>query len=404
MRYLRLLNKLFWGAGMPGVLLLLYPILLLIITRKRSMSQAAEVDVSASIQIIYVLLCLFFGFIFFVNKGKRAFKAFILKGPSLFLFLFIILGFISALWSSNPSLSVFRAIENLSFLVIIHAIVFILISKYGPEDILRWAIFYAVWNLVVDILFNVKMVGLDFLALPFTASRLFFPLFFFLFLFLTKNKILKILMLSFAILGVSNKIYFGISAGLIALLFSDFKYKFYFGFIAFIVLLSYMYLGLEDLLLNTVYYGRDSIGLEDSSGRNQIWSYLYKEGLKKPFLGHGFVAGEVDLLASSAWEGAINSHNSFMSAFVNNGILGFMLILIYFLYTIKNSFSKVFPRKKWLPAIMSTTIMVFVINMAAPGIGSRVYGAWIPSVFLLTLILGLRYKFINLKITSKKVS
>ena len=386
----------FLATGFSGVLLLLYPVMIFIITRKRSLNSASQVDTSAGIQIIFAIIALFLGLRFFL-KNTQILKNFVLKGPTLFLVCYTLLGLLSAFWSSNPTLTIYRAIECLAFLLLIHMVVIKMIDKYDFKSIIVWVAFYAVWNLVFDALTLIKFRGFDFLIYPFTASRLFFPLFFFIFMFLVNSKSLKVLMLLFAILGLSNKIYFGICAGMISLIFSGHKYKFYFIFIAIFLYFLYLFLGIEDLLLSTVYYGRESTGLDDSSGRNQIWTFLYEQALNKPIFGHGFVAGETNLLSNSVFNGAINAHNSFMSAFVNNGIIGLLLIIIYFISAIKYSFSTYFPKNKWLPAIIGTIFLVFIVNMAAPGIGSRVYGSWLPSVFIITMILGLRIKFKRLK-------
>ena len=64
------------------------------------------------------------------------------------------------------------------------------------------------------------------------------------------------------------------------------------------------FFGFDEVLLNSLFYGRDSIGLEDASGRKQVWKYLINAGLEKPLIGYGFASGELSLLSVSSWKGA----------------------------------------------------------------------------------------------------
>lgn len=392
LKLIKVFKGYFAAAGITGKLLLLYPVMIALLTRKRALDKASVIDASASLQIIFMFIC-FFIITRRYKKNKLFFKKILFNSPSFFLILYTVLGFLSTLWSSGPTLTLFRSFECLTFILLITDVIIVLIRRYSPDVIVKWIIFYGLWNLAAGILLRVKLIGLDFFLDPFVANRLFFPLFFFIFLILGTKKIPKIIMLVFGILGLSNKVFFGIAAGLSSFVFGKTKYKLLFIFITTVIIVAVSYIGLDNLLLNTLYYGRESVGLDDSSGRDAIWAYLLEKGMEKPFFGYGFAAGEANLLAINVDFQAINAHNTFISAFVNNGIIGLLILILYFLSALKMGFSKYFPKDKWRTAVIASLIMVVVVNSAAPGVGGRLYGAWIPSVFIVTFFIAMKIKF-----------
>lgn len=391
-KWFKLFKNYFTAAGITGALLLLYPVLIMLLTRKRALDEAASVDASAGIQILFI------GFCFFIittqySKHKILYKKMLIQSPSFFLILYTVLGFLSFLWSSGPTLTLYRSFECLTFLLLITDVMIKLMTRYDYKTIVKWVIFFALWNLSVDIILRLKTMGASYFSNPFAASRLFFPLFFFIFLILGRKKIPKLIMLVFAVLGLSNKVFFGIAGGLSSFAFGKTKYKIIFVSVTVTIMLAVSYIGLDNVLLNTLYYGREATGLEDSSGRDAIWTYLYEKGMEQPFFGYGFSAGEVNLLSKNVDFQAINAHNTFISAFVNSGAVGLTILILYFLAALKMGFSKFFPKDKWRTAVLASMIMVVIVNMAAPGIGGRVYGAWTPSVFILTFFIAMKIKF-----------
>ena len=385
------------AAGLPGVLLLFFPIIILIVTRRRVLTEATTVDASSTVQIVFIGLCSLVLTHFLFRNSKVLITKILFNSPLVFFLLYIILCFFSAFWSPNSFLTLYRSLECLVFLVLIVVVLSNLVQRYSLDTIILWSIYFAFWNLIIDMFYRFKITGFNPFTLPFRPSRLFFPLFFFLILFLGKKTLPKLLSVVVSILGFSNKIFFGVALGFLSFLLGDIKNKLLFFLV--IILLGFLiaYIGVDELLLNTVFYGRDSVGIEDSSGRNYVWNYLIEKGQEKPILGFGFAAGELFLLSNALFDGAINAHNSFVSAFVNIGIIGVILILLFFVGVFKLVISYKFPKEKWKPALIGSVIMVFVVSMAAPGIGSRVYGSWIPSIYIIVLVIALKFKFQYLK-------
>lgn len=85
--------------------------------------------------------------------------------------------------------------------------------------------------------------------------------------------------------------------------------------------------------------------------------------------------------------GAINGHNSFISASISLGYAGIILLLIFFLKMFCTTFSRYIPPEYRAPLI-GCFLVGFLQCMGNPGLGSRVYGGWIPVMFLFTLICG----------------
>lgn len=389
------LKKLFMAAGLPGYLLFMQYILLFFVKRRRDLELYSSIDTSALAQIIYVMVIFALSFYVLILQNPR--KGLVLfSAPQLFLLLYIVICFISMYWSNNIYITGFRAFETLAYLMLISWLVYNLIDRLDFQDIIEWSILWIIWTLFWSVATNVKIIGIEYLKSPFDATRLSAPMLFFFALLLTKRKYLKYPILIFVVLAVSNKIYFGIAFGLIGFYFGDSKHKMWLFLIILSLLATLVFIDIEELLLKTIYYGRDSVGLEASSGRNKIWDMSWEAFLQKPAFGYGFVKGESDILYKN-FKGAISTHSFFFSGLLGTGILGTTFLILYFWSVFKKASSRFFPAHKWRPAMISTFIMGLIVSLTAPGIGGRVFGSWIPVVLIFTLISGLQIKFANYK-------
>lgn len=385
------LEKLLHAGGVPGYFFLLYSIVMFIVKRQRNVDDYATVDASALVQIVYTVVVFFFSFYhLFVAKYRKINMIF--RKPQIFLLFYIGICFLSMLWSSNIFISGFRAFEMLSFLMLISLLVENLLTKLDAQNIIEWAVFWVIWELFWSIATSVKLMGFSYLFWPFESSRLVIPMLFFFALMLTKRKWFKFIIIVFSILAVSNKVYFGIAFGLIGYFFGNSKYKvLLFSFILTIIL-SLIFIDFEELLKSTLFYGREAVSMTETSGRDQIWSLAWNSFLERPIFGYGFVAGESNILHSE-FRGAISTHNFFLSGLLGTGIVGTFFLVLYFISTFILGKSRYFPAINWRPAMVSTFIMCLIVSLTAPGIGGRVYGSWLPVVFMFTLISGLQLKF-----------
>lgn len=359
--------------------------------RGRGFEQNTALDFSAWSQMVYVIVVFMITFDILFRQNPFKCKLLLVK-PQRFLLYYILVCFISMFWSSNVFLTGFRAFESLTYLMLISLVIYNVVSRLSYQDIMEWAVLWIIWHLFWSVLTGINSMGFQYLLWPFQASRLAVPLFFFFALLFTKHKFFKYLILIFCVLAVSNKTYFGMALGLMGFLFGNSKYKAWIFGLAASVLLLLVFVDLEALLLKTVFYGREAVALSNTSGRDKIWEIALEGFFESPILGHGFVAGE-SMVLFRHFTGAINTHNFLLSGMLGTGIAGVVFLLLYFKKVFMLAISKDFPRAKWRPAMASTFIMGLIISLTAPGIGSRVYGSWIPLVLVFTLISGLYLKF-----------
>lgn len=396
MRFIKTFRRFLFAVGLPGALLIFYPLLIVLVTRGRGLSNAANVDSSSLIQIAFVVICTFIIQRDLRSRPQRFLRKMLFGSPLLIFLIYILFCFLSALWSNNYFLTLYRAFECLIFLLLITTTVKKLIERYDYETVIKWTIWFAFWNLFIGILLRIKVSGIASITIPFKASRLVFPLFFFIIVILGKKLIPKVLSLFLIIIGLSNKIFIGVVLGSLGFFKGSVRGKLFIVFVLIGLGFLVANIGLDNLLLNTLFYGRDSVGLEDSSGRNKVWSYLLSKSRARPLLGYGFATGELELLTNSSFKGAINAHNSMISALISVGYSGLILLGIFFISIFNMVFKLKVKSKKTKVAFISTAILIFVVSMSAPGIGGRVYGSWIPSIYLISLIVGLKkyYKVI----------
>ena len=389
------IKQLIKAAGLPGYLLLFNNIITFFVKRRRSLEEYSIIDNSAFVQIgfTFLIFVLVFHALFFKSTVKR--KLLIVK-PNKFLLLFVIVCFLSAFWSPNLNITLYRAFETLTYLVLISWTVYNLSTRLEVQNIIEWVVFWAIWSIFWSIAVNVKLRGFNFLANPFDAARLAYPVAIFFALFLSKRKFFKYIILILAFFSFSNKIYLGFALGLLAFLFGNSKNK-GFIFLSVIILIGFLLvIDFETLLKSTVFVGREEVSIEHSTGRNKVWQIAWDAFKDSPILGYGFVAGESAILYDK-FKGAINTHNFLFSGLLGTGLLGTVFLVLYYFSIFKIGFNSYWPKNKWKVAIIGTLIMCLVLSLTAPGIGGRVYGSWIPVVFVITVICALNYKFKAIK-------
>lgn len=385
------LQSLFKAAGLPGYLLFSANILYFFVTRRRELNDYAAIDDSAIFQIIFILT-VFLISLYLLLKEPQKIK-FLFLSPQIFLFLYITICFVSMLWTPNLFLTGFRAFESLTYIILISLVAYNLVTKVSLQDTIEWAILWVVWDIFWSIALEVKFSGFAYLIWPFNSSRLVVPIFFFFALLLSKRNYFKYIILAFSILSVSNKVFFGIALGLIGFFYGDSKAKGWLFLIVIPLLVTLLFVDIEEILLNTLFYGRESVSMTQTSGRDKIWGIAWNAFLQKPLIGYGFVSGENLVLYDKFKGGAINTHSFLFSSLLGTGITGTLCLLLYFWTAFKKASSIYFPLSKFRPAMVSTVIMSLVVSSVAPGVGGRVYGSWVPVVLAFTIISALQYKF-----------
>lgn len=378
------IRNFFLIGGLPTYLLLLYPFFLAFISRQRDLNDVTTIDTSALSQIIFSV------FAFLVSmlelRSNKTLRVLITKTPVRWFLYYIIFCFLSVFWSIDFNLTLYRAFENMSFLLLICASFSILYNKYkSPSILIYWVLYYAILLILTgtlkrSLLWGLPLFSIDTLLLEQMNSAPFF----FLVLLLPVGWFLKSIIVSISIFSLSNTAYLGMLFGSLGISGVKRNIKIIFILIFATVTFFILFYDLTTFLQNTIFYGKDGVGFEYTSGRDAIYELAINEGMKKPLLGYGFVAGDTYIISAN-FERIIGAHNGFLSAFLGTGIFGLILFIWFFIKTFKLAKSKFLP-KKYKAVFSSSIIFVLIYTFGNPGLGTRVFGSWISSTIIIALI------------------
>lgn len=390
----------------PGYLLIGYYIVQSFFARQKN--DATAIDLSAIIFAAYSMICLFVGIkVLFEKPNKNISKNVLFKTPLIWFVLYTIWGGISSFWSIHFALTAYRAIECLGMTAIILATLTRL-SRYNNINlILDWTAVYVFLSIMIRFVqyinYGVPLIPSIGYGGAFECAQMIATIFCFLAWFYVRNKIIKITILIFAVFSMSTTGYIGMALGLVAYFWGTKREKklAIMGTII-ISLVAFLY-GPEKLLKDTVFIERSEIDYTKMSGRDQIWELGIEWVKKRPLTGYGFVAGESFLLRLGEGRmGVIGMHNTFMSALVGEGLIGLFLITMFWITMTKTILSKAIPIR-YRVLLLSSYIASFIQSIANPGIGFRVYGSWMASMYICILICVI-YKVNFNKISRDKIN
>lgn len=369
-------------GGVAGMLLLGRDIISVLAVRVRDTSEYAVVDGSAMLQIAYIGLCLCYT-LYQLTRSRPPGVLYLLRHtPASLLLAYTLLCALSTLWSSDVALAAFRSAECLCFLLLIVMVCNHLSTTCASRQaVIEWMVAWSMWVLFWDTLWFARMAGLGpmfFSMYIFRRGAFALGMLFFLTVFLSRRKLFVLISLVYMPLSLANKTYFGVFFGLIGGLWAgDRRFQIAFFFLVCMVALMLLAMG-SAALQHTLFYGKDGVGMNYTSGRDTMWRYCLEIGLRRPWLGYGFVTGETSILWAQGVP-AISAHNAFLSALLAVGLAGPLLFIGFFVWLFAIVFRADLP-EHWRPAFIGTAIMVLIISAAAPGLGTRVYGSWIPAL------------------------
>ena len=386
------IKRFFTVRGLPIKLLLFYPILIALISRQRDINDVATVDTSAVFQILFALVA--FAVCMRELIRNSLLRVLLSKSPLKWFLFYIIFGLFSAFWSLDVKLTLYRAFENLAFLLLIASSMTIIYTRLQSITlIIKWILYYAVLFIVTGTLKRVLLWDLPLFSIEtLLLEQMNSTPFFFLVLLLPVGVFLRSLIIPLSVFSLSNTAYFGMFWGSLTLGKANKSIKIVVTSIMLLFLTIGFFNGFDVLLQETLFYGKEGVGTEYTSGRDKIFEYSISEGLKSPVLGYGFVAGDTFVI-NKKFEGAIGAHNGFLSAFLGTGFIGLVLFTIFFIQMLFASRSRVLP-DKYRTAFFATAVLVTVYTLGNPGLGTRVYGSWLSATLIFTMIsmLYLHYK------------
>lgn len=381
MSYINKYTQLAKAGGVCGILLLIRPILYFFFSRRRDFEAYAAVDFSA-------LVFIFYGFICFIvawkslSKSKSPFGRLLMtKTPLIWFIVYTIYGAVSMLWSVNPKLTGFRAFECMAMILLIVAIMQTLFTTCQLKKIIDWTILFVVVDIVFALLRTLKWTtSLSWLLV---SSQMMSTVFFFLALCYPKKRWYHYLIMIMAFFSSSTVAYIGMAVGSIGVLWTNTKRKVPIFLGVLVVATTIIVIGPEKVLKETIFHDKESISLEETSGRDYLMQISLQSVKDNPW-GLGFFSGEPFLLRGYG-HGAINVHNSLFSAGIGLGYVGVFLIGIFLIGMFFTVFSRKIPIQ-YRVQLIGCFFVGFLHCMGNPALGSRVFGAWIPVTFLFTLI------------------
>lgn len=393
------IKKILRLGSIPGYLLIGYYIVQTVFARGKI--DAAAIDTTAILFAAYSMLCLFYGVNYIYKHYKGQFKK-IFNGPLLWFTLYTVFGGISALWSLQPILSAYRAVECFGMMIIMLATILRLARYNNINLILDWT---AVYVFITILIRFIRYIINGAPIIPqigdggaFECAQMIATIFCFIAWFHVKRKFIKYTIIIFALFSMSTTGYIGMALGMLAYFKGNKKQKriAYCGSVIIIILC--LYYGPITLLKNTVFIERSEISMEKTSGRDQIWEMGINWVKERPLHGYGFVAGETYLIRLGEGRTAvIGMHNTFMSALVGEGLIGLFFISMFWITMFIYVLSRKIPLH-YRALLISSFIASFIQSIANPGIGFRVYGSWMSAMYICILI------FIVYKVNFNKIS
>ena len=369
------------SGGLCGILLLVRPLIYLLFSRQRNLNEYSAIDLSAFIFIIYAFIC-FTVACKVLSKPNSSFgKSLMIYTPLIWFIIFTIYGAISMLWSINITLTGFRAFECMAMILLIVAIMQTLFTTCNTDKIIDWVILFVTLEIIFSLIRTITWTT----SIPalLQSSQMVSTVFFFMAFYYPKKKWYHYLIMIMALFSGSTVAYIGMAAGMISVFWRKTKYKPLIIAASITVCLSIVIIGPEKILKNTVFYEKEAVSLEETSGRDIMMEASIKTIKEYPW-GLGFFAGEPAMFYSKGLH-CINAHNSLFSAGIGLGYIGIIFMAIYLLKMFFIVFSKYIP-DKYKASLIGCFFVGFLHCMGNPALGSRVYGAWLPVTLLFTLI------------------
>jgi len=387
-------------GGLPGYLLLGYYVIQFAFARSKS--DMAAVDTSAMIFAAYALGA---GLYSFKQLSKGANKRFLswvfTKSPVKWFGLYTLLCLISALWSPNLTLSAYRAVECIGLLLLNMSCVCYIIQRYDYRTIMLWSVTYAFLNLCLTFANGIVRIDLNYAlyACQFPAT-----IFFYLAFYCAPKKYIKYPMMLIAFMCKSVTGYCGMVLGMCSFMFGNRKYRVMGILIAVAVIAAMSSMGVEQFLNETIFASKGGVIVngqidnDKTSGRSDIWENANEMMVheNRQWHGFGFVVGEMMMAREFIGIQVIGMHNGFLSAYVGTGYIGLFLFTLFMVMVAWLTYRNHIPKEQ-RQVLIACVCVILVHTYGNPGLGFRVYGTWMPAMFIVMLTIGMEYKSLFLR-------
>jgi hypothetical protein len=304
-------------------MLLLYPLFLMAVHRRRDEADVAVVDSSALLQIGLTAIC----GVWILNRLLSSLKSFervLFNSPLRWLTAYAILAVLSAAWADMASLTVFRGAQVLIFLMLTADAIG---SLRSPQEMIRLQLLYAAMVILFWQLPRLSMgLSLTSLHTSDVAGMLSVPVFIGVLVRGKQWRILHVGICALWGLSTSSGSMCAVIGGIaISLMLMRGRASgigmFLIGAMVLAPLLA------PDDVGSVVFFGKNETNIRTATGRLPIWQWILEERVAaRPVLGFGFGEGEVQArLYNIGGFRMMHMHNGFMSAVVNLGVCGVAL-------------------------------------------------------------------------------
>lgn len=375
------LRDLFKATTFAGWLLMARPAIYFFFSRRRDLAEYSAVDASALIFILYAVIAFFVGYKEVFSKDSQLGRDIVYKSPIIWFMVYSILGIISMIWSVAPTLTGFRAFECIAMTLLIIAVIQQLFEQGNLQYVILWSLFYCTWDIVWALIRTTQWTTN--LGVLLESSQMMATTFFFMALYFVPRKWYNYLVMVMSVFSMSTVSYIGMGLGCVSALWTNGKAKAVTLFCGFIFLIITILVGPYALLKNTIFFDKKDISIEETSGRDHLMEITIDCVEHNPF-GLGFFAAEPYVFYTRSLA-AISAHNSLFSAGLGMGVPGIIIFSIFLLAMIKCTLSK-FIEGKYRPIIIGCFCVAFMQCMGNPSVGTRVFGAWMPCMYIFVLI------------------
>lgn len=386
------LRELLKRSGIGGLLLWIWPLLTFLVGRRRDLAEYAVLDLAAFVQVGFLCICVICLFASYLLRRQAPFRL-LLSAPLKWLLYYAVLCGLSTAWSSYPLYTAYRAFECLVFLFLIEHV--IADSLGAAEDVVEWIVSWTLWAGILSTVRPwvhgyVDLSSASLMDLHGGGSYIIgtmIPLA----LFVSRRRLLAILMLLVCLVSTSTKVNVGLIMVACAAGFTSRRVlvRGLVGLIALGLLFLMLISPARHVLADVFFYGKTPERIATGTGRIVLWMELLDD-LDTPSVlyGSGFSIAE-RVSADQGSTRAPLAHNAMLAALVGTGITGFVLILL-FLVHLSWYGARQRRRPTWKVGLVTTSIMVTWMSMTSTGVGSRLDPAWVSVAMYAALVSLLR--------------
>ena len=369
------------GLGISQWLLLLYPLFMYAIQRRRDADTVAEVDASAMIQVGYTALC---GMcvLFRWMKSPRGMRRTLTATPMMWLLGYGLLAVASTGWSDMPKLTLFRSVQLVVFLLLVCDSLALLRTT---DALVKLQLCYAVL-LGVFWEFGALRYELSFDSLHSSV---------------VPGAIIGAGLVGWMVKGRQWRVLYGVVVLTLLMSTSTAAYLcVLLGAGTAIMLmrgknagLGWILVGLAVILVlqfpdeigRAIFYGKTESNLRTASGRIPVWQELIEDVVsQRPVLGFGFGYGEAYArLYNTRGLRLMHMHNAVMSALINLGAAGAIMLALFWISTFRVARKSTYAVR---PALLGAMVAVMVNSMAMESVSAPVSLGWIGHALFFGMI------------------